>query len=179
MNEFLTDKQHKTLPKKPNYSIIVDNFIETSDFLNYLQIDQDSIGFKNVVKTDLISVLNGEYYFDGYEIAKRLERKSYYNLDSEAVEILNEINWIAYEVNKETRKDWVKAYDINIDTSIINTIVEIKTKHKEYSGKIIKIDAQYAQLYVEKNATSSWIIDIDKITNYKNLGQAPDIDYRN
>lgn len=54
---------------------------------------------------------------DGFERAKELDEKGYYNIDGEFVEWLDMLESGKFEIQKENVKEWVKAHNIKLQHS--------------------------------------------------------------
>jgi len=94
----------------------------------------------------LVTAYNDCYDTDGYEIAKRLDNFYGWDIDSEWVEKLDDLAWLASDELKKQREQWFN--ENNIDPPY-----EIGTKLDK--GTIVGIDTYYSGYYLVEQHNDS------------------------
>lgn len=75
------------------------------------------------IESDLVESLQYSHGFDGYQVAKNLERDCYWSPDSELVDILDGAHHEAYQAAKDLAKDWVSRSGLTCDLAVGTPVI--------------------------------------------------------
>jgi hypothetical protein len=93
---------------------------------------------------DLAHALRYESY-DGYALARELDRRHGWDIKASAVEILD--GWHTYEALREFERGWVKAYGVTPKLPL-GAAVTYSTGVKTHTGTIVKIESHVGHYIV-------------------------------
>ena len=109
------------------------------------------------IREQLVNILNNGYDKDGYEIAKELDSRYYWDSDAELVDILDDLTFLFHDVKSFLVKKWIKDNNISPkyqkgDKVIVDSsMLPRKDRKKErYDGEINHIyeDGSYS-IFIE------------------------------
>lgn len=90
-------------------------------------------GTDNEIVADLVDAIN--YGLDdGYEIAKRLERRGY-SPDTDLCDVLDSVGHHQHKAHKEEVMEWVRAHDLKLDLPV-GASVSVEVEGKQRTGEI-------------------------------------------
>lgn len=84
---------------------------------------------------------------DGYELAKRFERKMYIQPDSILVSDLDNVSWETDKILKERTAQWVKEENIAPEYSVGTRVIG-KHGNKEEEGEVVSMKEEEARYVV-------------------------------
>lgn len=99
------------------------------------------------VRRDILAVLQDEFEWDGYKLARSLERDHYWDCDSGIVEILDRAGFERHNAHDALIAEWVKANGVKCRFKGGDT-VKVKYKEEAVSGEIVRFYADHARYIV-------------------------------
>ncbi len=103
---------------------------------------------RETARLELIKAVNSSTRgFDGYDLAKTIERQSMWEVDASLVDILDSYSHFLYQAHRDAVKAWVIENNI-IPQKDIGDDVIVSVLRSEYNGKIVRVDAETAQYSV-------------------------------
>jgi len=89
-----------------------------------------------------------DYYNDGYEIAKNLERRHYWSVDASLVELLDDSRALRVVTFNSLIKEWVFSNGILPQYSVGQSVRFVTMRNIEHVGEITRINVDQAQYVI-------------------------------
>lgn len=103
---------------------------------------------RETVRLELIRAIKSSTRgFDGYDLAKTIERQSMWEPDAELVDILDSYSRFLNQAHRDAVKAWVIENGI-IPQKMVGDDVIVSVIRKEHNGTIVSVDLETAQYCV-------------------------------
>jgi hypothetical protein len=117
---------------------------------------------RDEVKADLVKAVDA----DGYEFAKNLERRSYWDPDAELVEILS--NYSTYSAMESAERDWVAVNGITIPFAANAIVIWRGKRHRVAStkpeiAKLLLHPCDPAEKQFDRD-DCGWLVSVEDVT---------------
>jgi hypothetical protein len=135
-----------SLEKRPHSrDVEVNGVVERllPEVLDWLTGSQDA----DQIARDLRQALDSAFSWDGYEVAKQLDRRHYWSCDFQLCKILDNARWYRNDAHDALVAAWVERNAIMPAFAVGDSVV-ITQGRVTYAGEITSIDAKHAKYTV-------------------------------